>query len=192
MNSQDQKDKIIRRALDMAPRHGWSQATLAQAAQDSGFDPMMAEALFPSLKDATGFVSTLFDDQLMAQLVARRDTPARTRDKIAMAVMTRLDLMAPYRDGIKSIGIRPRNARNLWETADKIWVWAGDTSTDYNRYTKRALLSGVILSTTLFWLNDTSPGFRATSTFLERRIDNIMNTGKMIGMARQFLSRKSA
>ena len=192
MTSQDKKDKIIRRALEISPQHGWSSLTLAQAAQDVGFDALMAEALFPSLKDATTYVSRYFDGLLMAQLEGKKDSPARTRDKIAMAVMTRLDLMAPFRDGIKSIGIRPRNARSLWITADHIWVWAGDTATDYNRYTKRALLSGVILSTTLFWLNDNSPGFRATSTFLDRRIDNIMNTGKMIGMAKQFLSRKSA
>ena len=35
-------------------------------------------------------------------------------------------------------------AKLVWKTADKIWNWAGDTSSDYNYYTKRALLSAVI------------------------------------------------
>ena len=30
----------------------------------------------------------------------------------------------------------------MWETADLIWRLCGDTATDYNFYTKRAILSG--------------------------------------------------
>jgi hypothetical protein len=37
-------------------------------------------------------------------------------------------------------------ARLLWEAADAIWRWAGDTATDENHYTKRLILSGVIAS----------------------------------------------
>lgn len=195
MDSQDNKDKIIRHALSHAATDGWSRQTLAKAAEAQGLNPMMAEALFPSLKDATSYVSDYFDRLLLAQLTTTNTSTMRTRDKIAHAVMTRLDLMAPYRDGLKAVmaaRLKLRGARVLWRTADRIWIWAGDTATDYNKYTKRGLLSGVILSTTLFWFNDNSPGFRATSTFLERRIDGIMNTGKMLGMIKQLATRKKS
>jgi len=194
MEAQAKKDKIIKRALIDASANGWSKQALSDAAMQEGFEPLMAEALFPTLKDATAYVSEYFDRQLMDQL-GIADNNMRTRDKIAHAVMTRLDLMAPYRDGLKSVmaaRLQLRGAKTLWRTADQIWIWAGDTATDYNRYTKRGLLSGVILSTTLFWFNDTSPGFRATSTFLDRRISNILNVGKMIGMAKQYVTRKRA
>src|SRR6202007_835718 len=38
----------------------------------------------------------------------------------------------------------PLGARLLWDSADGIWRWAGDTATDENHYSKRAILSGVL------------------------------------------------
>jgi ubiquinone biosynthesis protein COQ9 len=38
----------------------------------------------------------------------------------------------------------PLGARLLWDSADSIWRWAGDTATDENHYSKRAILSGVL------------------------------------------------
>jgi len=78
----------------------------------------------------------------------------------------------------------PRGVRAggvVWRTADRIWDWAGDTATDYNRYTKRALLCGVIGSTTLAWLGDGSGDMTATRAFLSRRIENVMQIGKFVG-----------
>jgi ubiquinone biosynthesis protein COQ9 len=54
----------------------------------------------------------------------------------------------------------------------------GDTSTDFNWYTKRATLSGVYGSTVLFWLGDDSPGHAATWEFLDRRIADVMQIEK--------------
>src|SRR5205823_2585108 len=35
-------------------------------------------------------------------------------------------------------------ARLLWDSADALWRWAGDTATDENHYSKRMILSGVL------------------------------------------------
>jgi ubiquinone biosynthesis protein COQ9 len=56
----------------------------------------------------------------------------------------------------------------LYRTVDAIWYAAGDTSTDFNFYTKRATLAGVYSSTLLYWLNDRSEGSEATWSFLDR------------------------
>ena len=56
---------------------------------------------------------------------------------------------------------------------------AGDTSTDFNFYTKRATLAGVYSSTLLYWLNDRSPGAEQTWSFLDRRIDDVMKIEKL-------------
>ena len=50
----------------------------------------------------------------------------------------------------------------------------GDTSDDVNWYTKRLSLSGVISSTVLYWLGDTSDGPPKTWAFLDRRIGDVM------------------
>ena len=55
-----------------------------------------------------------------------------------------------------------------------MWRLAGDTSTDYNHYTKRITLGAVYASTLVTWLDDSSEGFFETAGFLDRRIDNVM------------------
>ena len=42
--------------------------------------------------------------------------------------------------------------QRLAELVDDVWAAAGDTSSDYNWYTKRALLAGVYTSTELYML----------------------------------------
>jgi ubiquinone biosynthesis protein COQ9 len=66
----------------------------------------------------------------------------------------------------------------VWRTADRIWRALGDTSTDGNYYSKRAILSGVIASTYARWFADESPDHEATWTFLDARIANVMQFEK--------------
>ncbi len=55
-----------------------------------------------------------------------------------------------------------------------MWRLAGDTATDYNHYSKRAILGAVYASTMAVFLNDDSDGFADTRAFLARRIDQVM------------------
>jgi ubiquinone biosynthesis protein COQ9 len=72
----------------------------------------------------------------------------------------------------------PTNARRTagltWRTADTIWRLAGDTSTDFNHYSKRALAGSVYAATLFYWLNDESEGSADTWAFLDRRIAGVM------------------
>ncbi len=85
------------------------------------------------------------------------------------------------RAALTFLALPPRNIhlpKCVWATADKIWRAAGDTATDYNHYTKRILLSGVLSATTLYWLNDDSAKKEKTWAFLDRRIDNVLKIGQ--------------
>jgi ubiquinone biosynthesis protein COQ9 len=93
-----------------------------------------------------------------------------------------------HREAIKSACsflAMPHNAalalRVLYRTVDAMWYGAGDTSTDFNFYTKRALLAGVYSSTVLYWLNDKSTGAADSWAFLDRRIDEVMQVPKVLG-----------
>lgn len=190
--SQSLKDAIILRALSAAPLQGWTLDALREAAVAEGQKPQMADALFASLNEAARHASDLFDRMAMEQLANIDIAGMKVRERIAAAVRTRLDLMAPYREGLRVSAAhwtRPlrtmRAAGPLWRSADRIWAWAGDTSQDYNHYTKRALLSGVMASTFLYWLQDNSPGGVSTRGFLDRRIENVMTAGKFIGSFRK-------
>ncbi len=71
-----------------------------------------------------------------------------------------------------------RAARLGWRTVDGIWRTAGDTATDYNHYTKRAILLGVYGATVTVFLDDDSEDFADTRAFLARRIEGIMRFEK--------------
>ena len=43
------------------------------------------------------------------------------------------------------------------------------------------LLAGVLTSTALFWLNDRSDDLTPTWAFLDRRIENVLRVGKIVG-----------
>lgn len=151
MDTNTLKAEILTCALIDAPENGWNMGAIRAAAKALGHDERMADAVFAGgMRGVNDYMSTYFDDLALSQL-GMAPSDMRTHDKIERAVMTRLDLMAPYKDGLRIALARPR-VRALWRSADAIWMWAGDTSDDYNHYTKRALLSGVMGSTILFWL----------------------------------------
>ncbi|MGE3624666.1 MAG: COQ9 family protein, partial [Bdellovibrionales bacterium] len=86
----------------------------------------------------------------------------------------------PYRAVLPQLAraVSPRDALfRLWHAADLIWWDAGDTATDYNHYSKRILLSGVIASTTLYWMNGGSADFEKTEAFLQNRISDVLKAG---------------
>ncbi len=57
-------------------------------------------------------------------------------------------------------------AKLLYRTVDAMWRAIGDTSTDFNFYTKRAILAGVYSATLMRWFTDDSEDEAATQEFL--------------------------
>lgn len=68
----------------------------------------------------------------------------------------------------------------MWEYSDEVWRRCGDTSTDYNYYTKRILFNTAYASTELHLLTDQSNGKEASWEFLDRRLRDILSLGKGI------------
>ncbi|MGH6948453.1 MAG: COQ9 family protein, partial [Kiloniellales bacterium] len=56
-----------------------------------------------------------------------------------------------------------------------------DTATDYNYYSKRLLLAGVMSATLLVWLDDRSESHATTWRFLDRRLDEVIAIGGRLG-----------
>jgi ubiquinone biosynthesis protein COQ9 len=59
-----------------------------------------------------------------------------------------------------------------------MWRLAGDTATDFNYYSKRALLAGIYAATLAVFVDDKSEGKADTLAFLDRRIDGVMRFEK--------------
>ncbi len=190
MGDQNQsiKDAIIESAIPNLPFDGWAIETLHKAAIAAGYEGAMVRSVFPAgVKDAIRHFAVMADRAMLKKL---DNAPAnmKVRDKITLAVRTRLEFLGQYKEAERlavAFWMRPfrkiESARIVWNTADAIWVWAGDTATDYNHYTKRALLSGVLTVTTFYWLNDTSRGHTDSWAFLDRRISNALDIGRIAG-----------
>src|SRR3546814_11965516 len=76
----------------------------------------------------------------------------------------------------------PQNLRRAltigWRSADVMWRLAGDNATDYNHYSKRAILAGIYAATLAVFVDDESEGKAATRAFLDRRIDGVIRFEK--------------
>jgi len=193
MDLNEQKNKILEAGLKDVPFDGWSLSTFECAAEKIGEDPQIVSALFPRGEhDLMDYFGEWTDDKMLGALSSIHADDLKVRARIRMAVEKRIEILTPYKEAVKICFkklILPQNARLgtkiTWRTADKIWDWAGDTSTDYNHYTKRGLLSGVIATTMTYWLQRDNDGDnQATYEFLNKRIENVLfigqNTTKVI------------
>lgn len=181
------REKLLDAALPHVAFDGWSRSSLDQAVADSGVSLELARLAFPrgGIDMALAFHRAR-DAQLVEELSSRGLDTMRIRDRVTFCVRRRIELIADDREAVRRGATlfalptnAPEGARAMWETADKIWTLCGDTSTDYNYYTKRMILSGVYSSTVLFWLGDDDPGSQATWAFLDRRIEDVMRFEKM-------------
>jgi ubiquinone biosynthesis protein COQ9 len=166
---------------------GWSRAAVDSAAKQLGVDPAHARLAMP--KTQAGMIDTYIqevDRGLEAYFTPERLEALKIREKIRALVWRRLEIMAPAREAVRralAILAMPQNLplalRISWRTADWMWRIAGDTSTDFNHYTKRMTLGAVYASTLLAWLDDESEGWADTAAFLDRRIDDVMKIEKL-------------
>ena len=77
----------------------------------------------------------------------------------------------------------------VYRTVDAMWRAVGDTSTDFNFYTKRGILAGVYSSTLLRWFTDQSEGESETNQFLAGRIENVMQFEKFKAQVKEVTAR---
>lgn len=191
---------ILAQALTLVPFEGWNQPMLNRAALAAGYKKTDAVRVFPggAIDAACAFIAQT--DRDMAQALAGYHLDGmKIRERIATAVRVRLELLEPHREAVrKTIALQAlpfychRAAESLYHTVDAMWHAAGDTSTDFNFYTKRLLLAGVYSSTLLIWLDDKSPGRQATWDFLDRRIEDVMKIEKAKHLVKNWFDRKTA
>jgi ubiquinone biosynthesis protein COQ9 len=165
---------------------GWTRAAVDSAAAQLGIDPVQARLAMPKGQaDMIDLYIEEVDRGLEAWFTPKRLAGMKVREKIRALVWHRLEIMGPGREAVRralAILAMPQNLplalRISWRSVDLMWRIAGDTSTDFNHYTKRMTLGAVYASTLLVWLDDQSEGWSETAAFLDRRIDDVMKFEK--------------
>jgi ubiquinone biosynthesis protein COQ9 len=179
------RDRLAEALAAEAAFSGWSQTALRAAAEQIGALED-AERLFPGGPiDVLAYLSERADRRTVEAMENAGVAALKIRERIKLAVRLRIEQTVGGKESVRrglAMLALPFNAARalklLYRTVDALWYAAGDTSTDFNFYTKRAILSGVYSSTLLYWLNDRSLGNEATWAFLDRRIDDVMKFEK--------------
>ena len=165
---------------------GWSDKALAMAASELGVPAARARLCFPG--GAVEMVDAWFDaiDRGMAKAwPLERIAKLKIRERIRDLVLYRIEVVNPHKEALRralAILAQPQNAVTAatlaWRAADRMWRIAGDTSTDFNHYSKRGILTGLYSATMLVYLDDDSENLSVTRGFLDRRIDDVMRFEK--------------
>lgn len=170
---------------------GWTATARDAAADAQGVDKGLAALAFDTRHRNQGAMDMIdawirdVDARMVEAFPPERIGAMKIRERIRELVAFRLEAVAFQREALRravatmALPVNaPRSARIGWRTADLMWRLAGDTATDYNHYSKRAILSGLYGSTLMVFLDDESPDFEDTHAFLDRRIDNAMQFEK--------------
>jgi ubiquinone biosynthesis protein COQ9 len=187
MDISTEKTKILEAGLTHVPFDGWTLDVFEKAAESQNMDKAMVMAVFPrGIADILDYFAVWADNKMLDALKDVKTDDLKIRACIRTAMEKRIEILTPHKEAV-SLAFKkmmhPQYARMggkiTWRTADVIWTWAGDNSTDYNRYTKRGLLSGVIGTTMTYWLRQDDDFDNAkTFAFLNNRIENVVKVGQ--------------
>ena len=171
--------RLLDAALPHVREHGWTSRLTARAAKDAGLTLAEAELLLPEgARDLAALLSYRHDEAAIAALAALDPAALKIRERIARGVQARVEAAAADEVAVRRLlgflSLPPNlvlGARLAWESADRIWRWAGDAASDENHYSKRAILAALLGSTLAVRL---SGGPAAADVHLARGIDTVM------------------
>ena len=138
--------------LPDVPFDGWTETTAARAAKQAGLSE--GEQALAAPNGVPDLIDAFFDraGQAAREALADQDISAlKTPARVKAGVLAWLAALEPNREAVRRAAVRgllPWGAasavQRTWRIADMVWDEAGDTSEDYNRYSKRGLLAAVI------------------------------------------------
>ena len=190
-----ERKTILNRALIDIENSGFNEKMLLNAAKNCKISEGKLGRLFPEgIFELKQYYFSEIDEQMLQKIKTQNYENIRVRDKIFNGVLIRLKLFKKNKTSIKYIFVSEssnpiKSLKHLWKTSDLIWKSAGDSSTDYNHYTKRLLLSWVYITTLICWFNDKSRNINDTKLFLNRRIDEVLEFGKQSGKIKSKISK---
>ena len=189
------RDRVLSEALSEIPAEGFSDAVLERAAERAGVTKRERMDAFPQGPASLVEAFSHWADQRIAEAVAE-DESERISSRVRAAVKTRIEALAPHKEATRramAFLAMPQNAplaaKLSMRSVDLMWRAAGDRSSDFSYYTKRAMLGGVYASTLLYWLSDSSEDSAATWAFLDGRLADVMRIEKFRTAAKDALSK---
>ena len=190
------KQAVLAAALSHVAFDGFTDTVLEKAGAEADVSKADLARLFEDGPISLVEYYSAWADAEMEKRLGEMDMKSmKIRERIASAVMARLSVLRLNKEAARRAAAlltlpmhAALGAKLAWRTVDAMWRAAGDTSTDFNFYTKRGILAGVYGATAMCWFNDDSQDEKATREFLAARIENVMQFEKFKAKAKDALS----
>jgi len=162
MNLTKIRSEVLQTSKNIIEKNGWNENLFFLISQNCNYKEHEINTLFPN-----GYESllTLYLTEINEKMTEKSKSLNLIRLKIherIKALMTiRLNIMKNEKKLISKTFLYlllPHNfkiaSQNLYKTVDQIWFLSGDNSTDFNFYSKRAILASIYTTTLLHFINN--------------------------------------
>jgi ubiquinone biosynthesis protein COQ9 len=165
--------RIVAAALRLAAEGPWHSVTLADIAKSAEVSLVELRRAFGSKSEILAAFVRMVDDQVLAQAPARSPDQS-PRDALFEVIMSRFDVLEPYKAGLKSISASwpadPALMRAM--AASQAWMLraAGISADGLDGQLRAGGLAALYASVARTWLDDDDPGLARTMAVLDRRL----------------------
>ena len=185
MNIKKIRNSILHKAKLIAAKKGWNENLFYEISKVSEYKCEEVKALFPKGYET---MIQMYLDEINEIMIKKSQNikliNLRVHERIRELIILRLKIMINEKKLISKTFLYlllPNNYKfsiyNLYKTVDEIWFLAGDNSTDFNFYSKRAILASVYVRTMLHFINNES--LEATIKILNKQLKHVSQIPKI-------------
>jgi len=207
IDSDKNKQKILKKFLEIAKISGWNDKSLEKAAIESDIDPQNLIFIFPnSVLDVAEIYVKNGNDQLLREISKIKNfDDNKIRDKIRLCLYKRFEIeisnrqilinLAKFYQDPKNIvnidiGLRPsvQSVKFSFIIADLIWIILKDKSSDLNYYSKRLILAKILVKSFFVFISDETKDITKTKDCIDSEIEKVMHFEKVKHRSKEFLN----
>lgn len=182
---QDQKVVFIKALHNLLPYYQWDMQLIHEVEAECGFERNYHYIIFGTdIADIVDFYEE-WQDRLMLNYLKNEQEITKVRDKIARAVKIRIARCSSAihhkknKDYFLQIKAAAQMFKVAWRSSDVIWRYVGDTSTDFNYYSKRTILSSLYISSIMYYITNCPDNNEKFEQFVDQAIAKILNIGNL-------------
>ena len=181
MSDNQKKQRFLNHFISIVQKNSWNIESFNKAQKKLKYSSNLLKVLFPNkLNDLVFYFSDFINKKMITAYKKKRINKKSLRLQILTLLKIRFSILNEYKSVIKESMVflcspskQLLSSKLIFKTADFMWISINDKSTDYNFYTKRAILGTIYSVVILFWLNDKSNKLDKTYNLLEKLIMNM-------------------
>jgi ubiquinone biosynthesis protein COQ9 len=171
------RGKIIETALKLAAERGWNALTLDEIAAAAGYNLAEFRQEFSAKAQILAAFTRALDDAVLAK-IDRPEPGAAARDRLFDVLMTRFEVMTPYKAALRRIlgdlRYRPGESLAQFGAAGRSIYWMLEAAGIDAEGPRGALripgMMGIYARVFDIWLEDDDPGMARTMAALDSRL----------------------